>query len=175
MKGVKRISKAYLTILTTLVSLCLFYGAVAQNSSTAFNLYFEQVGITTAGSNQSREAKNTRKFGISEIGKRRALEKTHSVLNRDLFITGHSIPELKQNDQFKDFGLPITFGSWNIKKTFVPLNHLAPISKVPQAYNYQDLGFFCKLDVQLEKQFKFPVIFRLGEAHMVAKKEGKYD
>lgn len=54
----------------------------------------------------------------------------------------------------------------------LPKNKMTP--KLPQVYDYKELGIFCKLDVQLEKHLKFPVRFRLGEAQQVARKEGKY-
>lgn len=44
---------------------------------------------------------------------------------------------------------------------------------VPSAWNYQDLAFFCKLEVKMEKAFQFPVKVRLGEVQMVERMEGK--
>ncbi len=44
---------------------------------------------------------------------------------------------------------------------------------MPSAYSYQRLGIFCKLDVQLEKRFRIPVFFRLGDARQVEALEGK--
>lgn len=44
---------------------------------------------------------------------------------------------------------------------------------MPPAYSYQRLGIFCKLDVQLEKRFRIPVYFRLGDARQVEALEGK--
>ena len=41
----------------------------------------------------------------------------------------------------------------------------------PWAYN--KLGTFCKLDVQLERRLKIPVLFRLGDAMQVDALEGK--
>ncbi len=35
--------------------------------------------------------------------------------------------------------------------------------KIPSAYDYDHLGIFCKFEVQLEKKFKLPMKFRLGE------------
>ncbi|MEN0003669.1 MAG: hypothetical protein AAF798_05985 [Bacteroidota bacterium] len=43
----------------------------------------------------------------------------------------------------------------------------------PNAYSYQDLAFFCKLEVQMEKKARFPIKFRLGEVQYVDKLEGK--
>lgn len=36
------------------------------------------------------------------------------------------------------------------------------ISAIPRAYCYQDLAFFCKIEVKLEKHLTLPVKFRLG-------------
>ena len=44
---------------------------------------------------------------------------------------------------------------------------------IPSAYSYQHLGVFCKLDVQLERRLKVPVLFRLGDARQVEAWEGK--
>lgn len=43
----------------------------------------------------------------------------------------------------------------------------------PKIYNYQHLGIFCKLDVQLDQTVKLPVRFRLGSQEVVDRKEGK--
>jgi len=44
---------------------------------------------------------------------------------------------------------------------------------IPSPYDYQKLGLFCKLDVQLERRFRMPVLFRLGAARQVEEWEGK--
>jgi hypothetical protein len=45
--------------------------------------------------------------------------------------------------------------------------------KMPLAYAYKDLAFFCKIEVQLEKNVKLPVKFRLGSVDYVDYLEGK--
>lgn len=45
---------------------------------------------------------------------------------------------------------------------------------IPSSYSFQELAFFCKIEVQLEQQTKFPIKFRLGDIDSVDKKEGKY-
>lgn len=45
---------------------------------------------------------------------------------------------------------------------------------IPKAYRYQDLAFFCRIEVQMEQLFKMPVKFRLGEVEYVERMEGKY-
>ena len=47
--------------------------------------------------------------------------------------------------------------------------------EVPKAYSYEDLGMFCKLEVQLEKKFRMPMKIRLGEVQYTEQLEyGKY-
>lgn len=47
------------------------------------------------------------------------------------------------------------------------------VTPIPKAYCYDDLAIFCKLEVKLEKTFKFPVKIRLGEVNYVEMLEGK--
>jgi hypothetical protein len=44
---------------------------------------------------------------------------------------------------------------------------------VPAAWNYQELAFFCKLEVKMEKALNLPVKVRLGEVQSVERMEGK--
>lgn len=43
----------------------------------------------------------------------------------------------------------------------------------PAAWRYQDLAFFCRVEVQLERKTRLPVRFRLGSAEYVDLLEGK--
>lgn len=43
-----------------------------------------------------------------------------------------------------------------------------------RAWAYEDLAFFCKIEVQLERATKIPIKFRLGEVQQVERMEGKY-
>ena len=54
-----------------------------------------------------------------------------------------------------------------------PLPLRLDLMAMPPVYSYQRLGIFCKLDVQLEKRFRIPVFFRLGDARQVEALEGK--
>ncbi|HKK75249.1 MAG TPA: hypothetical protein VJ953_09265 [Saprospiraceae bacterium] len=45
----------------------------------------------------------------------------------------------------------------------------------PTSYRYQDLAFFCRLEVKLEQSSKIPVRFRLGSVDYVDYMEGKID
>ena len=55
-----------------------------------------------------------------------------------------------------------------------PRQALLPLSmEFSSPWIYQKLGTFCKLDVQLERRLKFPVLFRLGDPRHVDALEGK--
>jgi hypothetical protein len=41
------------------------------------------------------------------------------------------------------------------------------------AYRYEDLAFFCRLEVKMEQALRFPVKFRLGDVPYVDWLEGK--
>lgn len=45
--------------------------------------------------------------------------------------------------------------------------------EVPTGYDFDRLGWFCKLDVRLEQHLPFPVRFRLGEPQRVDALENK--
>jgi hypothetical protein len=51
----------------------------------------------------------------------------------------------------------------------------SPEFQVPGVYRYQDLAFFCRLEVKLEQASKIPVRFRLGTVDYVDYLEGKID
>jgi hypothetical protein len=44
---------------------------------------------------------------------------------------------------------------------------------VPKTYSVEELAFFCKVEVKLEKTVRFPVKFRLGDVNYVDQLEGK--
>lgn len=48
-----------------------------------------------------------------------------------------------------------------------------PSLALPATWSYEQLGLFCKLDVQLERHARFPVLFRLGDVQQVERWEGK--
>ena len=47
-----------------------------------------------------------------------------------------------------------------------------PTRLSPAAYRYQDLAFFCKVEVKLEHAAQMPVKFRLGSVQYVDQLEG---
>jgi len=101
---------------------------------------------------------------------------------RSWHIKGKSLLELKRENTkllpMSDVFLPVT------KDTYLsPFRKLSirrentmslPASPLPKAYRYKDLAFFCRIEVQMEQAFKFPVKFRLGEVQYVERMEGKY-
>ena len=46
-------------------------------------------------------------------------------------------------------------------------------SQLPAPWEYQKLGLFCKLDIQLERRSPIPVVIRLGDVRAVDRWEGK--
>ena len=98
-------------------------------------------------------------------------------------ISGKSIPELTQENK-EEVAIPLFNSSSKIslekeKPTLPSLRQFfsnpLSVSEVPKAYSYNDLGFFCKLEVQMEKRAKFPVKVRLGEVQYVERMEGKLE
>ena len=96
-------------------------------------------------------------------------------------LGGQSLPELRQVDP-----LPVrsTFFSQSVQyltllNTNQPpssqLNFRQPTpTRLPQAWSYHDLAFFCRLEVKLEKATNLPIKFRLGEVQYAENREGKY-
>lgn len=86
-------------------------------------------------------------------------------------ITGLSIPALRQQAlAMPSISLRSTYKNklWpeGIKTTDTP-------ATMPSVYCFDDLAFFCKIEVQLEKKLRFPVKFRLGDVPYVDWMEGK--
>jgi hypothetical protein len=95
-------------------------------------------------------------------------------------IEGKSLLELKREDT-QLLPLPDLFMSYDTYLSpFIRLSArrestmLLSASPLPSAYHYKDLAFFCRIEVQMEQAFKFPVKFRLGEVQYVERMEGKY-
>lgn len=122
-----------------------------------------------------------------------ALEQKHRILPTKLFfililfsfchsangqsdysISGKSIAELQERPllSFKPGPAPIVFfqsKSITQKQTLPELSQhfLTP-------YSVDNLAFFCRLEVKLEKKIGLPFKFRLGEVQYTEKMEGKY-
>ena len=96
-------------------------------------------------------------------------------------IAGQSLPELQHPVSIEiDFLTIPTFYPSAISSTNVP--SLSAVFKnyptssataMPKAWAYEDLAFFCKIEVQMEKATKLPVKFRIGEVQQVERMEGK--
>jgi uncharacterized protein with NAD-binding domain and iron-sulfur cluster len=54
-----------------------------------------------------------------------------------------------------------------------PAKYTITRTTLPAPWSYQHLGLFCKLDVQLERRARLPVLIRLGDAMQVEAWEGK--
>jgi len=64
-------------------------------------------------------------------------------------------------------------GSFSLLRTPADTANRSIAFAIPSGYAYQQLGVFCKLDVQLERRFKMPIFFRLGDMMHVEEWEGK--
>jgi hypothetical protein len=94
-------------------------------------------------------------------------------------ITGKSIMELKnERVQIQTVAsvFPPTLPAAGSKKLPKQLNQYFTLSAdaAPKVYQYDELGMFCKFEVQIEKATRFPVKIRLGEVEAVDRKEGKW-
>ncbi|MEL7122877.1 MAG: hypothetical protein AAFO07_25745 [Bacteroidota bacterium] len=95
-------------------------------------------------------------------------------------ISGKSIIELKQESFQKDFHFSTLSPAnrlINVKSPTPPpflMVNSPQVIKMPNAWSYDELGMFCKLDIKLEKAVKMPVKFRLGDLDSVDRKEGNW-
>ena len=95
-------------------------------------------------------------------------------------ISGKSIYQLKQESFQNEFRFPsISPAKYLLKAQqsspppFLMINQ-PQVDKKPNAWSYDALGMFCKLDIKLEKAVKMPVRFRLGDLETVDRKEGNW-
>jgi hypothetical protein len=83
------------------------------------------------------------------------------------YILGKSISELSKLEnipQLKILRKQINESTNNKSLSLTPL---------PQYYCYNNLAFFCKIEVKMEQNFKYPFKFRLGSVDHVDYLEGK--
>lgn len=99
-----------------------------------------------------------------------ALFLTHSAFAQvGLHLTSHvhktEIPRFSPEIKFLNTQPASEFSETNLPNIPPPF--------LQKYYNYNDLAFFCKVEVQLEKAVSFPVKFRLGSVEYVDMLEGK--
>ena len=94
----------------------------------------------------------------------------------DYFIAGKSLQELRQkehkilNIQPLSLRSSDTFDTKDIFTNTKAVKHPEFLNR----YDVEDLAFFCKIEVKLEKKLQMPFKFRLGEVQYTEKMEGKY-
>jgi len=92
-------------------------------------------------------------------------------------ISGKSLLELKQ-EQFavpKLFFTDVQVLSLSAS-TATPKNLTQKIQALSLSKTYwEELGFFCKMEIKMEQKARFPVKFRLGTVDYVDRLEGKYE
>jgi len=95
-------------------------------------------------------------------------------------LQGKSVLELQRltypvAKQVRSFPVGVRRFSWLSPKKQNELPSLEKALLSPQVtplvYSYEQLAFFCRIDVQLEKSVGLPVKFRLGEVQMVEQLE----
>lgn len=103
---------------------------------------------------------------------------THAQSN--IKITGQSLPDLQATTTLEvQPNLLTNYLKTPTKATAPPLAAVfknyngTSNTTMPKAWTYEDLAFFCKIEVQMEKTTKLPIKVRIGEVQQVEKMEGK--
>jgi len=95
-------------------------------------------------------------------------------------LMGKSLPELRrlvypvaQKDHISTLSTVHFFWRQPLPTTQPPSLRQALLRppSTPRVYSYDDLAFFCRLEVQLEKSVGMPVKFRLGDVQVVEQME----
>ncbi len=100
---------------------------------------------------------------------------TVTPLDEYIAIHGKSIVQLKQEipaSTTVDRFLPVMISDNRSNQNAFSFQTAS--RKAPLIYSYEDLAFFCKLEVQMEKKAKLPIKVRLGDVEYVDRLEGKY-
>lgn len=102
----------------------------------------------------------------------------NSNAQTDVGVLGKSLYQLKQPLVEQIFSSPHFLPSVNTFSSIIPPKQ-SPTPLLTNAFSvsdsyYEHLGFFCKVELRLEQQSKFPIKFRLGEVQYVERLEGKY-
>ncbi|MEZ5039279.1 MAG: hypothetical protein R2828_05290 [Saprospiraceae bacterium] len=105
----------------------------------------------------------------------------NSEANGQVFISGHSLPELNRVE-IHPMPIPLLRSGFQQRYFLPTLPAKEPMPaflqltqpKIPQTWSYQDLAFFCRLEVKMGKAANIPIKVRLGEVQYVENMEGKY-
>ena len=107
---------------------------------------------------------------------------TELLQGQSNLISGKNILELRQNkgkihsissNPLSNSSLYFQSLNWSTRNIYPTTSATAPV--MPKVYNFDDLGFFCKVEVLMEKKTKMPIKIRLGEVQYVERMEGKYE
>lgn len=98
---------------------------------------------------------------------------------QDTHVLGKSVYELRtySPEPFLSLRLPLLGVSEHPKQAIPELSNflMQDAYQAPSSYSFQDLAFFCRLEVKMEKASKIPVRFRLGSVDYVDYLEGKLE
>jgi hypothetical protein len=94
----------------------------------------------------------------------------------DYLISGKTFVELQKEDHKI---LQIESTSFSFLPLLLPKpdsnsNQLSLKQQLLNPYAVEDLAFFCRLEVKIEKKLRMPFKFRLGEVQYTERMEGKY-
>lgn len=94
----------------------------------------------------------------------------------NFLLSGKSLFELKSTEiSFTTFDTqPIQKFQSAKKTTLEPIAPNLLKQQLLNPYKVEDLAFFCKLEVKIEKKLKIPFKFRVGEVQYTERMEGKY-